>query len=112
MYFTIILGSLICLYAIVLVQPTTLEWNMSVGPVVDESYSLSCSATGYPAPFVHVEVQPHENCSHSYDYQYSKVDSYTGKAIITIPRVSMNCLRVYCCSGDINRVQTLNVTSK
>ena len=114
MYFTIILGSLIRLYAIVLVQPTTMEWDMSVGPVVDESYSLSCSATGYPAPLVHAEVQPYENCSHmySYDYQYSKVDSYTGKAIITIPRVSMNCIRVYCHSSDINGVQTLSVISK
>ena len=85
---------------------------MSVGTVVDESYSLSCSATGYPSPFVHAEVQPHENCSHSYDYQYTKVDSYTGKAMITIPRVSMQCARVYCRSGEIDGVQTLNVTSK
>ena len=85
---------------------------MSAGPVEDESYSLSCSATGYPAPPVYSEVQPYENCSDSYDYRYIKVDSYTGKAFITIPRVSMNCLRVYCHSGDINRTQTLNITSK
>ena len=95
-----------------LVQPTTLEWNMSVGPVADESYSLSCSATGYPAPFVYFEVQPHENCSYTYRYRYIKVDSYTGKALITIPRVYTNYLRVYCHSGDINRTQTLNITSK
>ena len=107
---------------IVLVPPTTLEWNISesVGPVVNESYSLSCSATGYPVPFLLAEIQPHENCSDSYVYRYTKVDDYTGKALITILRVSMQCVRVYCYSNIIfghgmltlNRMLTLNVTSK
>ena len=90
--------------------PAILKWNMSA--IVNEGYSLSCSATGYPAPFVHAEVQPHLNCSHNYHYQFIEEDNYTGKAIITIDRVSMECLNVYCQSGDIDSVQALNFTSK
>jgi len=94
------------------VQPTRIEWKMPIRIVVDESCNISCSATGYPAPFVYAEIQPYQNCSYIYAYQSVKVDNYTGKALITIFRVSMNCLRVYCYSDHIDDIQTLNVTSK
>ena len=91
-------------------EPERLEWSKSVGPAINESYNISCSAIGYPAPFVYAEVQPHQNCSYNYVYQYIKVDNYRGKALITIPRVSMNCLNVFCHSGNIENTQRLNVT--
>ena len=95
-----------------IVKPKKLEWSKSVGPAINESYSISCSAIGYPAPFVYAEVRPRQNCSYNYTYQYVKVDNYRGKALITIPRVSMKCLSVFCHSGDIEDTQMLNVTSK
>jgi len=100
------------LQTVILVQPTRMEWKVPIRSVVDESCNISCSATGYPSPFVHAVIQPHQNCSYIYANHYVKVDNYTGKALITISRVSMNCLRVYCYSDHIEEMHTLNVTSK
>ena len=75
---------------------------------------MSCSATGYPAPFVDAVV--HQNGSITYTYNYSIVGNYRGKLLITFTRsgVSMNCssVKIDCYSVGIEGMQIFNIRSK
>lgn len=94
-------------------NPTRLEWSTPAKyAVVGKSYNISCSATGYPAPLIHAHILSHGHHHCSWTHQYVEVDNYTGKALLMISQVSMNCLSIDCLSGDIEETLTLDATSE